>query len=121
MTGSTNVKTKLTPQRRAIEKKIAVWRELREEGLDAEEKFDPAKYDWEKLGPLFDELSDEEWAGMWKHVRDPPRPKRPLPAERRVRDLVDDAAFSSGWFADFGEMRITRTTYLGLPQTTDGS
>ena len=102
---------KLTPQQRAIEKKRALLRELRaSEGVGVPD-FDPDTYDWQKHGEHFDNLSDDEWAGVWKHVRFASH-REPLPDEARVRELVDDAAISSGWFADWGgELHISRAEY----------
>jgi hypothetical protein len=36
---------------------------------------------------------------------------RPLPDQNRVRELVDDASFSSGWFFGFGTLRIFHSDY----------
>ena len=99
---------KLTPQQRAIEKKRALLREFRASD------FDPDTYDWQKHGEYFDNLSDDEWAGVWKHVRFASH-REPLPDEARVRELVDDAAISSGWFAEWGgELHFSRADYHGF-------
>lgn len=95
---------KATPQRRAIEKKRAFWRDK------AYADFDPDNFDWEKYGQHFDNLSNEEWALVWRHVIGAVGDK-PLPDEMRVRERVDDAAHSSGWFFEFGELHISQTDY----------
>jgi hypothetical protein len=97
---------KLTPQQRAIEKKRAEWRAL---GVGSAHDFDPDTFNWEKYGEHFDRLSDDEWAAVWRHVC--AASGKPLPDETRLRELVDDAAYSSGWFAGFGELHISRADY----------
>jgi hypothetical protein len=54
------VTNKPNPQRRAIEKERAQWREWRAKGYSV--RGDPDTYDFESEGQHFDGLSDEEWA-----------------------------------------------------------
>ncbi len=108
---------KLTPQQRAIEKKRAQWREWRASGLGWAAGFDPETYDWKRDGEHFDKLSDDEWAVVWKRVR-AASCKKPSLNEASVRALVDDAAYSSGWFAEFGgELYFSRADYHRLAET----
>lgn len=104
-----------TPQQRAIEKKRALFRELRSSGLRLD--FDPDTYDWEKHGEYFDRLSDAEWAVVWKRIR--AASAEPLSVgEAHIRELVNDAAMSSGWFAEFGgELHFWRADYLRFAET----
>lgn len=84
---------KLSPQQRVIER----WRaEFGEHGWDIE------GYAQQNH---FDNLDDEEWAAVWRHVAS----KNETVDESRVRFLVDDAAYSSGWFVGF-------KVYSGLTQ-----
>jgi hypothetical protein len=91
---------KLTPHQRAIEKKRAIFRELQSSGVRLD--FDPDTYDGGNTEKqYFDRLSNDEWAVVWKrisHASSEPA----LIDEARIRELVDDAAMSSGWFAEYG-------------------
>jgi hypothetical protein len=112
-TASSKPTKKLTPQQRAIEKKRVLLRKLRASGIERPgwATVDPDTYDWEKHGEYFDELSDDEWAVVWKRVRSASR-ETPLVDETHIRELVDDAAYSSGWFAQFGgEITFSRADY----------
>jgi hypothetical protein len=102
---------KLSPQQRAIKKKRALWRELNVGKVY--EDFNPDTFNWEEYGEQFDNLSDEEWALVWRHVVAALTDK-PLPDQTSVRELVDDAAYSSGWFAEYGELHISRADYRQL-------
>jgi hypothetical protein len=98
---------RLSPQERAIEKKRALFRSLR---ASSTYDFDPDTYDWAKQGEHFDDVSDEEWSLVWRHVL---AGSQIHPTnESRVRELVNDAAYSSGWFAEYGgELHISRADY----------
>jgi hypothetical protein len=89
---------KPTPQQRAIEKKRARLRKSRAVGHRSHR--DPDTYDWEKEGQHFDGLSDDEWALVWKRVR-AASPDKSLD-EAQLRQMVDRAALSSGWFVEHG-------------------
>jgi hypothetical protein len=105
---STPTSKKPSPQQRAIEKQRALWREL--SFGKVYDDFDPDTFDWEKYGEHFDNLSDDEWELVWRHVVSAAR-DRLLPDETRVRGLVDNAAYSSGWFFGYGELHISRADY----------
>jgi hypothetical protein len=96
---------KPSPQERAIEEKRAYWREQLSSGHLSISDFDPDTFDWRKYGEHFAPLSDEEWIPVWAHVA---AASKRLPSEARVREFVDDAAFFSGWFVDYGEYRMTQ-------------
>lgn len=96
--------------KRAIEKKCAEWREWRSLGYKWAADFDADSHDWERYGNLFDPLSDDEWARVWKHILNASG-HEPSIDEVRVRNLVDDAALSSGWFAEFGELHISQADF----------
>ena len=87
-----------TPQQRAIEKKRARWRAWRNQGRPT--RFDPDTYDFETVGNHFDRLSDDEWAPVWKTIQQA-SPNKSLD-EERLRQLVNKAAFWSGWFVECG-------------------
>jgi hypothetical protein len=119
-TASSKPTKKLTPQQRAIEKKRVRLRKLRALGIErwGWATVDPDACDWEKKGEHFDNLSDDEWADVWKRVRSALR-ERPLVDETHIRELVDDAAHSSGWFADFGgEITFSRADCRRSANTT---
>jgi hypothetical protein len=109
-TASAQACKKLSPQQRAIQKKRDQWREWRASGKSFTNDFDPDTFNWEEYGEHFDELSDEEWAAVWKHVV-APRAEKTLPDEANIRDLVNDAAYSSGWFVGHRELHISRADY----------
>jgi hypothetical protein len=87
-----------SPQQRAIARKRALWHELRETNKRIP---DPDSYKFEKLGNHFDKLSDAEWSPVWQSVSRAVGTGSKL-NEMRIRERVDDAAYSSGWFVGFG-------------------
>lgn len=78
-----------SPQERALER----WRRRAKEG-----GYDPSEIDQDENH--YDKMSDEEWAGVWRHVVAAVGNK-PMPEEGGIRELVDDAAYSSGWFVNY--------------------
>jgi hypothetical protein len=90
------VTKKPNPQQRAIEKKRAQWREWRAKGYRV--RHDPDTYNFESERQHFDRLSDEEWAPVWEALQSA-SPKKSL-EETRLRELIDFAAISSGWFVE---------------------
>jgi hypothetical protein len=97
-----------SPQQRAIAKKRALFRRLQSSGL--------LDFD-EKNGEYFDRLSDAEWTVVWKRVRAASAESLSVD-EAHIRELVDDAAMSSGWFAEFGgELHFFRRDYLRFAET----
>jgi hypothetical protein len=102
-----------TPQQRAIEKKRVRWRKSREKGEPFWATVDPETYDFESEGQHFDRLSDDEWAPIWKSIQ-AASPNKPV-EESRLRELVDRAAFSSGWFVGHvGELVFYSANYAEL-------
>ncbi len=83
----------------------AYWRECLASGTISASDFDPDTYDWEKYGEYFDALSDDEWARVWAHVV---AVSTRVPSEVRVRELVNDAALYSGWFAGYSISHISQ-------------
>jgi hypothetical protein len=99
------VTKKPNPQQRAIEKKRARWREWRAKGYRV--RHDP---DFESEGQHFDGLSDEEWIPVWKALQSA-SPNKCL-EEARLREMIDLAASSSGWFVEYGgELNFYRADY----------
>lgn len=78
------------PQARALER----MRLLYEEGGYLDEFEELKQYSH------FDELSDDEWSAVWRHVLAASN-ECPSADESRLRFLVDGAAYSSGWFFGF--------------------
>lgn len=77
-----------TPQQRALAKKLALWTA---DGDNSDPDFGSLSY--------FDPLSDDEWSQVWVHAL----AAGAQPAdEGRLRAMVDRAAISSGYFADYG-------------------
>jgi hypothetical protein len=95
---------KLSPQERAIGEKRAFWREKLSSGLLSSSDFNPVTFDWKTYGEHFAPLSDEEWAVVWAHAT---AASKREPSEARVRELVNDAAISSGWFAEYRALRLS--------------
>jgi hypothetical protein len=99
---------KLSPQERAIAEKRAYWREQLSSERLSNSEFDPDTFDWKKYGEHFAPLSDEEWAPVLAHIT---AASKRVPSEARVRELVNDAAFFSGWFAEYSEYCLTQADF----------
>jgi hypothetical protein len=100
----------LGPQARALER----WRvQLEEAGFSDE--FEALK----QQGNHFDNLSDEEWLAVWHHVVAGSTDSRSPADETRVRYLVDDAAYSSGWFVGYIVLESLKRSQLKTWATED--
>jgi hypothetical protein len=86
-----------TPHQRAVLRKKALWHKLRETNRSVP---DPEAFDFDAQGYHFDRLSDVEWLPIRKCLSQTLAGH--LPDEACIRELIDDAAISSGFFFGAG-------------------